>query len=78
MPGHAQDMVGYAGDMAGTHRGSRLETAKYSTTQTKRFFFFFFVVLIMDWTQKEDIVQACKDVNTKTFLFCLEKTNRWC
>ena len=32
MPGHAQDMVGYAGDMAGTHRGSRLETAKYSTT----------------------------------------------
>ena len=41
MPGHVQDMVGYAGDMAGTHTGSRLETAKYSTTQTKRFFFFF-------------------------------------
>ena len=31
MPGPAQDMVGYAGDMTGTHRGSRLETAKYST-----------------------------------------------
>lgn len=30
MPGYVQDMVGYARDMAGTHRGSRLETAKYS------------------------------------------------
>ena len=76
MPGHAQDMVGYAGDMAGTHRGSRLETAKYSTIWQN--FFFFLGILIMDWTKKEDIVQACKDVNTKTFLLCLEKTNRWC
>ena len=53
------------------------EVPDWKQLNTQQFNKFFFLgILIMDWTKKEDIVQACKDVNTKTFLLCLEKTNR--
>lgn len=51
------------------------EVPDWKQLNTQQFKLLFFGHLDYGLDTK-DIVQACKDVNAKIFLFCLEKTNR--